>query len=134
MGERARNVLAANLVRLMEASESCRTIKLLSAKSGVSNGTIDRLRRAEVSAGVDHLDDLAKAFGLEPWQLLVEGAQLPELSADALEFAKRYEAMSPGERSKLRLLYNVARDGKNPDAKTWTAPVAESVAKKPTHR
>lgn len=38
---------------------------------GMTNGTIDRIRRADVNAGIDHLEPLAQALGVEPWELLV---------------------------------------------------------------
>lgn len=44
------------------------------------------------------------------------------LNAESLEFAKLYQALSAHERHNLRLLYSVARTGKQPDHKTWTAP------------
>ncbi len=71
MGKSPREVLAENLNRLMDASRDLRTVKQLSARSGVSTGTIDRIRRHEVAAGIDNVGQLAQAFDLEPWQLMV---------------------------------------------------------------
>ena len=42
----------------------------ITARSGVTNGTLDRIRRAVVSTRVDELEKLARAFGVEPWELL----------------------------------------------------------------
>lgn len=73
MGDKTRRVLAANLNALMKKAPGLRTIPQLNARSGVSTGTIDRIRRAAVSAGVDNLDALADAFGVTPRDLLTEG-------------------------------------------------------------
>jgi transcriptional regulator with XRE-family HTH domain len=96
----------------MAESENLRTIKQLHEASGVSTGTIDRIRRAQVSAGVDQLTALAKPFGLEPWQMLETGirAATPPPSRDALAVAAAYDKMTPRERLKLDHLMAVALD------------------------
>jgi transcriptional regulator with XRE-family HTH domain len=70
---RPRDVLASNLRKLMAAVPSLSRIPdLVEATGGeLSNGTIDRVRRASISTGVDVLEAIAEAFGIEPWQLLV---------------------------------------------------------------
>lgn len=65
------SVLAANLNALMASDESLNTVEKLAKRSGVGTGTIDRLRRAEVSARLHTVAAIAKAFQLAPWQLLV---------------------------------------------------------------
>ena len=73
MSKSTREVLADNLNRLMEKrGDSCIS---LAQRSGVSHGTIDRLRKAQVSAGVDHLDGIAKAYGIEAADLLGSGVK-----------------------------------------------------------
>jgi hypothetical protein len=72
MGD-ARHIVAANLMRLMAESEDLTTIKGLSERCGVSTGTIDRTRRAESAIGVDNLESVAAAFGLQAWQMLIPG-------------------------------------------------------------
>lgn len=69
---RARDILAANLKALLAASE-INTLKKITAKShGVlSNGKLDRIRRAERATDIDSVGELAKVYKLEPWQLLV---------------------------------------------------------------
>jgi hypothetical protein len=66
-----RQILAANLRALMAKHPDLDTLPKITARSGVSNGTLDRIRRAVVATRVDELQPLARAFGLEPWQLLV---------------------------------------------------------------
>jgi transcriptional regulator with XRE-family HTH domain len=46
------------------------TLPKITARSGVSNGTLDRIRRAVVSTRVDELEKLGRAFGVEAWELL----------------------------------------------------------------
>jgi transcriptional regulator with XRE-family HTH domain len=67
---RPRDILAANLRALMAARPDLDTLPKITARSGVTNGTLDRIRRAVVSTRVDELEKLGKAFGLEPWELL----------------------------------------------------------------
>lgn len=66
-----RHILAENLRRLMASRPDLDTLPKLTAASGCSNGTLDRIRRAVVATRVDELQPLAKAFGLQPWELLV---------------------------------------------------------------
>jgi hypothetical protein len=108
MGQAARETLAANLTRLMAATDRLRTIKKLSKASGVSTGTIDRIRRAQVSAGVDQLTALAKPFGLEAYQLLEEN--LEASSTEARQRAKEIQQMTPEQMNKLDQAIALATD------------------------
>jgi transcriptional regulator with XRE-family HTH domain len=67
---RPRDILANNLRALMAARPDLNTLPKITAHSGVSNGTLDRIRRAVVSTRVDELEKLGRAFGVEPWELL----------------------------------------------------------------
>ena len=69
-----RHILAVNLRRLMAAHPDLNTLPKITARCGVSNGTLDRIRRAVVATRVDELQPLARAFGLHAWQLLVPPA------------------------------------------------------------
>lgn len=55
----------------MAASSDLRVLPQLTARSGVSNGTLDRTRRAASAINVDDLGRMAGAFNLQAWQLLV---------------------------------------------------------------
>lgn len=57
----------------MDAHADLNTLPKLIKRTGMTNGTLDRIRRAAVSVGVDELQKLATAFDLQPWQLLVDG-------------------------------------------------------------
>jgi transcriptional regulator with XRE-family HTH domain len=67
---RPRDILAANLRALMATHPDLDTLPKITARSGVTNGTLDRIRRAVVSTRVDELEKLGRAFGIEPWELL----------------------------------------------------------------
>lgn len=68
---RPRDILAANLRRLMRQHPELNTLPKITARCGVTNGTLDRIRRGVVATRVDELAPLARAFGVQPWQLLV---------------------------------------------------------------
>lgn len=68
---RPRDLLATNLRALMAVHPALNTLPKITAASGVSNGTLDRARRAAVAIRIDELESLAGAFGLEAWQLLL---------------------------------------------------------------
>jgi len=67
---RPRDILAANLRAFMAARPDLDTLPKLTARSGVTNGTLDRIRRAAVSTRIDELGRLGEAFGVEPWEML----------------------------------------------------------------
>jgi transcriptional regulator with XRE-family HTH domain len=67
---RPRDILSANLRALMATRPDLGTLPKITARSGVTNGTLDRIRRAVVSTRVDELEKLGRAFGVEPWELL----------------------------------------------------------------
>jgi transcriptional regulator with XRE-family HTH domain len=67
---RPRDILANNLRALMASRPDLDTLPKITARCGVTNGTLDRIRRAVVSTRVDELERLARAFGIEPWELL----------------------------------------------------------------
>jgi transcriptional regulator with XRE-family HTH domain len=67
---RPRDILSSNLRALMASHPDLDTLPKITARSGVTNGTLDRIRRAVVSTRVDELERLGKAFGVEPWELL----------------------------------------------------------------
>ena len=67
---RPRDTLSNNLRALMAARPDLDTLPKITARSGVSNGTLDRIRRAVASTRVDELEKLGRAFGVEAWELL----------------------------------------------------------------
>lgn len=81
----------------MASDEKLNTLAKLTKLSGISNGTLDRTRRGESAMRVDELEGLAKALGVEPWELLVPPADRPAISAlrVALKAATHVEPARP---------------------------------------
>lgn len=82
-----RQVLSANLRALMATRPDLDVIKKVVKVSGLSNGKVGRIYAASHTTDIDTLADLAEAFGLEPWQLLVPDLnpqRIPELSTTPL--------------------------------------------------
>jgi transcriptional regulator with XRE-family HTH domain len=73
MDRTALETLAANLRALMGAREELRTQARVGAKAGMDQRTVGRILNREHAPTLPQLDGLARAFGLEPWQLLVPG-------------------------------------------------------------
>lgn len=66
---RPRDILAANINALMAEPEPISHAELVKA-SGVSNGTLGRIRNAQVATTMDQLEGLARGLKVEPWELL----------------------------------------------------------------
>lgn len=70
-----RTVLRDNVTALLRHSGHHKAGKVvwhaLVTEYGIANGTAQRIKAAETSVGIEVLEDLAKAFRLQPWQLLV---------------------------------------------------------------
>lgn len=70
---RTASVFGRNLTQLMAAhAELCSNPKL-SKKTGLGTGTISRLKNGAVDATLSTVEAIAKAFDVQPWQLLVDG-------------------------------------------------------------
>ena len=67
-----KEVLSENLRALMASRPALDTLPKITAKTfgRLSNGKLDRIRRAAVATDIDSVEQLAEAFGLEAWQLL----------------------------------------------------------------
>lgn len=86
MGKHVTETLAANLNRLIGPGCMYSSNEAAAEKSKVGRSTIDRARKAEVSIRVDNLDELATAFRMEAWQLLVkelDPAKPPKLATSS---------------------------------------------------
>lgn len=82
---RARELLRDSVNTLI-AQKKLRHRQLV-AEGAVSNGVLSRLRHAEDNTGVDHLDGIARAAKVKPWQLLHPDPLMVGLSEKALEAA-----------------------------------------------
>lgn len=66
-----KDVLAANLNRLMATYPSLDSNPKLAKKAKLGVGTIARTRNADAACSLDTLDKLAGCFELQSWQMLV---------------------------------------------------------------
>jgi hypothetical protein len=120
-----REVLSANLKALMAADpDRAGTIKKVAAASGtaLSNGKVGRIYAASHTTDIDTLQHLAAVFGLEPWQLLVNGLNpdaLPRL-ADASVLAQILDAVETTGR-KVKPTYSAHQLEKQPEPEVGPA-------------
>ena len=66
-------ILADNLNALLKTRDGPNSEIGLAKKSGVGQATIGRIRKRQGAAKIDTVSKLAKAYGLEGWQLMVAG-------------------------------------------------------------
>lgn len=95
-------VLGANLAALMAAHKELNSNPKLAKKTGLGTGTISRVRNGEVDVNLATLEQLAKAFHVETWQLLVPQMEPNNLPA--------LQALSPQERRLYERLREVAKE------------------------
>lgn len=77
-----KSYLWRNICALMRADDP--SIDAVKARTKVGRGTVQRIKGGETSVGLDVIASIAGAFGVEPWQLLVEAIDpdnLPTLHA-----------------------------------------------------
>lgn len=91
---RALETLAANLQRLMDADKELSTQSAVAKRAKVDQRAIGRILNRENEPTTEKLAKLAKAFDLEPWQLLVPDldARNPPLLASQTEALKKLYA------------------------------------------
>ncbi|WP_183016478.1 hypothetical protein [Achromobacter sp. UMC46] len=85
MAKKATEIVGANVDQLMRSAGLSNAALEKKTNGRLTRSTVDRVRRAEGSAGVESVAEIARAFGLDLWQLFVEGldpAQLPSLGHD----------------------------------------------------
>jgi transcriptional regulator with XRE-family HTH domain len=97
--QRASQVLAENVNRLMSQRPGLDSNPKLSRASGVPTSTISRVRNGSVEATLQVIERLAYAFKLEPWQLLTDYARpLPPeqmaLTPEALSIARWFDRLT----------------------------------------
>lgn len=88
MAKKATEIVGANVDQLMRSAGLSNAALEKKTNGRLTRSTVDRVRRAEGSAGVESVAEIARAFGLELWQLLVEGLdpnRLPSLGQDVGE-------------------------------------------------
>jgi len=70
-------LLSANANRLMDAAKLSNAAIEKKTDGRLRRSTLDRLRRAGGNTGVEVLDELAKVFSLEIWQLFIKDLTPP---------------------------------------------------------
>lgn len=65
-------VVAENVQHYMDLNPDLQSGPKLKKKSGVSVGTVSRIINQQVATGIDTIEALARAFGCQPWELLVD--------------------------------------------------------------
>lgn len=73
-------ILADNLNRLMQAHPQLDNNVAVARAAGTTHSHIRRIRRQESMATIEMLDRIARAFGLEPFQLLMDGEEMRRIS------------------------------------------------------
>lgn len=95
-------VLWENVTSLMKKRYGKENLTRLAAEAEFGPGTSSRIKKMETSVGTDVLDQLAKLFELETWQLLVPGldaSAIPGLTNSATSWPmplvdrERFEAL-----------------------------------------
>lgn len=75
MPSKALRVLSENLERLIAAHPELNTQPKLAKEAKIDQKTVYRIVTKQNEPSLDKLEKLAKALGVEPWQLLVPGLQ-----------------------------------------------------------
>ena len=81
--------LAANLAALMQASSEMPSQSAVAKRAGMDQRTVGRILNEEHSPTITQLERLARAFGLEPWQLLVPSLDPRDRPTMALTMSQR---------------------------------------------
>jgi hypothetical protein len=82
----SREILAANLARLMERTPGMNSQPTVGKRAGVAPTHIGRILRQESAATIDMLDAIAGAFGLTAWELLTDSEQTRQLAVERMLF------------------------------------------------
>lgn len=99
----SKKILWRNIQLAMHVKYGKENITRLAKEAGVGHGTIQRIKAAETSIGIEILDRLADVFHVEPWHLLVptfdpNNPPVVHLSATERDF---YERMREAARKLL---------------------------------
>lgn len=127
----ARELLANAVNNLISVGKTSH--RKIVANGGPSNGPLGRLRNQEDDVGIDTLDRLATATGLQPWQLLHpqghKAQTTGELSEEALAIARALDRLQddPRRRDFALRLCEIAVSGSPPSSPaqmlSWVAEV-----------
>jgi transcriptional regulator with XRE-family HTH domain len=84
----------------------------IAKKASLDQTTVGRVLRKSNATSIDKLEGLAKAFGVQPWQLLAPGlgGTIGGLSPKAVEVALLYEGLSKAKQAHLYATAQVLHD------------------------
>ena len=67
-------ILAENLSQLMAGSSTLNTDEKVAKRSGIGKGTVERIRKNQVSTSISNLESLSEAFNVSVISLISKGA------------------------------------------------------------
>lgn len=82
MAKRLRKVLAENLNSAMQRQSLVQTD--IEAKVGIGQSSVSRVLNEQSAVTLDLLEELARAVGMQPWELLVDGEATREQALRAI--------------------------------------------------
>lgn len=89
-----KKILWGNVQSLMKQRWGEENLNRLAREAGFGPATASRIKEQKTDIGLDTLDKLARLFGLEPGELLADGAKArPQYSPYATEVAQWFDAM-----------------------------------------
>lgn len=94
------DVLAGNLERLRKAHGGI-TQAELAERAGVSQAHISNIKRREKSPSIEIVGKIAKAFGLEAWQMLVDAPTCEDDPVAVRDLIANYIRSSPEGRQHI---------------------------------
>jgi hypothetical protein len=104
MNEPTKKLLANAVTKAIEEFGGSRNAWAASKRLDVK--AVERVQKASHTVGVDFMDKLARAIGVEPWQLIHPDERYATLSELALEAARKLDAIKdPSERARAYALW-----------------------------
>lgn len=73
VGFKASEILSENVTRLKDAKPDASSQGKVGKRAGKSQSTIGRIINEQINCRANTIGDVAEAFNLEPWQILVPG-------------------------------------------------------------
>lgn len=104
MVEPTKKLLARAVTKAIDGAGGSRNAWAASKRLDVK--AVERVEKAAHNVGVDFMDKLARAIGVEPWQLIHPDERISGMSDLALEAARKLDAIKdPSERARAYALW-----------------------------
>lgn len=104
MAEPTKKLLARAVTRAIDSAGVSRNSWAAAKRLDVK--AVERVEKASHNVGVDFMDKLARAIGVEPWQLIHPDERMATMSELALEAARKLDAIKdPSERARAYALW-----------------------------